>query len=183
MFCALSDNMEFFRDRLNVFVALAPVVKLENCSNSLIKLVKDSNKIEKLMIKSGLYELTPLKKNNKSAAYLHRLLPSLSDLGIKLLSDEDTNEINPKSIEAFMAHYPSGTSLKTLLHFKQLMNTGEFRHFDYGVDENIKRYGTPFSPLIPLENIEDFPVAMIAGTEDKLADIDDVRWLREQMAK
>ena len=179
MFCALSGNMEFFRDRLNLFVALAPVVKLESCTNSLIKLVKDSSNIEKLMVKSGLYELTPLKKNNKSAAYLHRLLPSISDLGIKLLSDEDSTEINSKSIEAFMAHYPSGTSLKTLLHFKQLMNTGEFRHFDYGTDENFKRYNSPYPPLIPLENIEDFPVAMIAGTKDKLADIEDVRWLKE----
>ncbi|CDW91490.1 ab-hydrolase associated lipase region family protein [Stylonychia lemnae] len=183
MFCALSNNMDYFRSRLNLFVALAPVVKLDNCSNSLIKLVKDSKTIEQMMVKYGLYELTPLKSNKKSVAYLHRLLPSISDLGIKLLSDEDTSEINPKSIEAFMAHYPSGTSLKTLLHFKQLMNRREFRHFDYGKEENLKRYGQEDAPMIPLENIDDFPVALIAGTEDKLADIEDVRWLREQMAK
>lgn len=122
MFCALSENMDFFRGKLNLFVALAPVVKLENCTNSLIKLVKDSQRIEKVMVKYGIYELTPLKRNKKAVAYLHKLFPDISNIGIKMLSDEDTKEINPKSIESFLAHYPSGTSLKSLLHFKQLMN-------------------------------------------------------------
>jgi len=32
--------------------------------------------------------------------------------------------------------------------------------------------------LIPLENIKDFPIALLAGSEDKLASIIDVRWLK-----
>jgi hypothetical protein len=61
------------------------------------------------------------------------------------------------------------------------MNRKIFEHFDYGPEENLKRYGTETAPPIPLENIKEFPIAMLAGTEDKLAQIDDVRWLKDKM--
>ena len=38
-------------------------------------------------------------------------------------------------------------------------------------------------PLIPFENIKDFPIAMFAGLEDKLANITDVRWLKDELEK
>ena len=47
----------------------------------------------------------------------------------------------------------------------------------------MKRYGIDVPPLIPLENIKEFPIALLAGTEDKLAAIDDVRWLREGLER
>jgi len=122
MFCALSERMDFFKDKLNLFIAYAPVVKLDNCSSGLIKLLKDSVKLEIMLKKYKQFELTPLKQNNKGFYYFHKLFPEVSKLGIKLLSDEDPREINRVSLEAFMAHYPSGTSLKTILHFKQLIN-------------------------------------------------------------
>ena len=43
----------------------------------------------------------------------------------------------------------------------------------------MKRYGQEQPPLIPLENIVDFPVALLVGCEDKLAHVDDVRWLKD----
>ena len=43
----------------------------------------------------------------------------------------------------------------------------------------MKRYGQEQPPLIPLENIVDFPVALLVGCEDKLAHVNDVRWLKD----
>ena len=42
MFCALSENFDFFSERINLFIALAPVVKLDNCSSGLILKIKDN---------------------------------------------------------------------------------------------------------------------------------------------
>lgn len=36
-------------------------------------------------------------------------------------------------------------------------------------------------PLIPITNITDFPIALFAGSEDKLASLQDVRWLKETL--
>jgi len=42
MFCGIAENYEFFKDRINLFIALAPVVKVESCSSGLIKKIKDN---------------------------------------------------------------------------------------------------------------------------------------------
>ena len=153
MFCALSENYEYFKQRMNVFVAYAPVVRVDGIDAKLLTIVRDNKKVDKLMKKYGIYELTPLKKNNKSMAYLHKLFPEVSKLGIKLLSDDNPNELNQRSIESFLAHFPAGTSLKSVLHFKQMMINKRYEHFDYGSEENVKRYGQEVAPEIPLENI------------------------------
>eukprot|EP00347_Sterkiella_histriomuscorum_P002574 403367625 len=183
MFCALSENMDFFKERMNLFVAYAPVVKVDGVTSSIIKMVKNNQKVDKFMKKYGMYELTPLKKNNKSVAYMHKLFPGVSNFGVKLLSDENPAECDRKSLESFLAHYPSGTSLKSILHFKQMMNNGIFEHYDYGSEENLKRYGSEAPPEIPLQNIQDFPIALFAGIEDKLANIDNVRWLKDELTR
>lgn len=141
MFAALSENLDFFKDRLNVFVALAPVVKVESCSSGIIRKLKDNQKFEDMLNKYEMYEITPSKKNNKAATFFHKILPEISNLGVKLLCDDDPREVNQFCMENFMAHHPAGTSLKSIKHFKQLMNRKSFEHFDYGKEENMKRYG------------------------------------------
>jgi len=109
------------------------------------------------------------------------LFPEIANIGVKLLCDDDPKELNQTSLEAFLSHFPAGTSFKSVRHYKQLMNSKQFEHFDFGLEENQKRYGQDQPPPIPLANIQGFPIAMLAGSEDKLAHIDDVRWLKELM--
>lgn len=138
---ALSENMEFFRSRLNLFVALAPVVRVDNCSSTLLSKMKDKEGLDKFLNKMEIYELFASNSGNrKSAAFLHKLLPEFNLLGIKLLSDDDTKEINTISLESFMAHFPAGTSYKSINHFKQVMKSKKFERYDYGKEENLKRY-------------------------------------------
>ena len=51
MFCALSENMEYFRGRINLFIALAPVVKVQNISSGIIRKMKDNATFEQLLVK------------------------------------------------------------------------------------------------------------------------------------
>lgn len=80
-----------------------------------------------------------------------------------------------------MSHFPAGTSLKSLLHFKQLISRKKFEEYDHGPEENLKRYGQKHAPSLDISKIEDFPIALFAGVEDKLASIVDVRWLKERL--
>lgn len=94
MFAALSENMDFFRDKLNLFIALAPVVKVDNCTSTIIKM-KDNDMIDKITNKFQINEIFPSKgKNRNGAAFFHKVLPEISNLGIKLLCDDDPKEVN-----------------------------------------------------------------------------------------
>ena len=42
MFSALSENSEFFRERVNLFVMLAPVTRVDRCQNSTIRNLADN---------------------------------------------------------------------------------------------------------------------------------------------
>lgn len=132
MFCALAENYGFFKDKLNLFIAFAPVVKIDGCTSSIINMMKDSLRIEMMFKRFAEHELMLLKPSSRTIPRLYKAFPALAKQGIKLISDDDPAEINHKSIESFLAHYPAGTSLKSILHFKQLMNRKEFEYFDYG---------------------------------------------------
>ncbi len=141
MFTALSENTEFFRERMNLFIALAPVVRVDSCSSGIIRKLKDNSKFDEMLTKYEQFEITPSKKNNKAATFFHKIMPEFANLGVKLLCDDDPREVNQVCLENFLSHFPSGTSLKSIRHFKQLMNRKVFEHFDYGKEENLKRYG------------------------------------------
>ena len=142
MFCGLAENLAFFKESLNLFIALAPVVRVESCSSGIIKKMKDNASLEKMILKLKVFELMPSQgKNNKAAAFFHKLLPELSNLGIKVIADDDPKEINQMCLESYVAHFPCGTSFKSVKHYKQLMIKKQFEHFDYGKQENLRLYG------------------------------------------
>lgn len=41
-----------------------------------------------------------------------------------------------------MGHFPSGSSLKNIEHFEQLVKSGKFAKFDYGAKQNMVVYGS-----------------------------------------
>lgn len=142
MFCALSENLAFFKEHMNLFIALAPVVRVDGCSSGLLKKMSDNDLIVKSFKKLKIYEMFPSKgKNNSAQAFFHKLLPDLGNLGVRMIADDDPKTINQAQLDSYMAHFPAGSSVKSVLHYKQLMVRKAFEHFDYGAEENLKRYG------------------------------------------
>jgi hypothetical protein len=139
---------------MNLFIALAPVVRVDSCSSKLIVKMKNKDFIEKQLEKNEMFELFPSKgKNNSVTSFLHKLTPEIGKFGIKMLADDDPRQLNESQLDSYMAHFPSGSSLKSVKHYKQLMIKKQFEHFDYGTEENMRRYGQPTPPLIPIENV------------------------------
>jgi hypothetical protein len=80
---------------MNLFIALAPVVRVDNCSSGIIKKMSENDIVEKSLKKFGIYELFPSKgKNNKAASFMHKLLPELGNLGVKMIADDNPSTIN-----------------------------------------------------------------------------------------
>lgn len=49
-----------------------------------------------------------------------------------------------------MGHFPSGSSLKNMDHFEQIIRRGKFARYDYGEEINMQKYGSKEPPVYNL---------------------------------
>ena len=78
-----------------------------------------------------------------------------------------------------LAHQPAGAGWKNLVHYGQIIEAGRFQRYDYGADENMKRYGSETPPEYDLSKIK-VKTALFTGDVDTLADPEDVEWLEDE---
>lgn len=78
---------------------------------------------------------------------------------------------NDHAFQVYIGHYPSTTSTKSFLHLGQMMRADTFQEYDYGTEENLKRYGQEGPILIDLSHYKNLnlPTAIFAGKFDELA--------------
>ncbi|KAJ8673200.1 hypothetical protein QAD02_004462 [Eretmocerus hayati] len=72
-----------------------------------------------------------------------------------------------------LTHDPSGVSLKTLLHYHQMVHSGRFAHYDYGRELNEKIYETGNSPDYDISKIQR-PVGLFWAENDPVGDYEEI---------
>jgi hypothetical protein len=152
MYYLLATNEEYVKKKVNVFIALGPVMKLTHCKSALIQLVAFN---EWLLVDTcellGIYEFFPANWLTTGAMkLLCGTIPKLCELGDYLIADEDITLDDEKRLQVYMGHFPSGTSLRCLDHYGQILNSDSFQKFNFGKKENEKRYGQDTPPTIDL---------------------------------
>ncbi|KAL1501107.1 hypothetical protein ABEB36_006494 [Hypothenemus hampei] len=80
----------------------------------------------------------------------------------------DQHPIDQKLIPVIVQHAPSTFSTKQIHHYTQIMESREFKRFNYGRRENLRKYGTPKPPMYNLSNIK-VPMLLFYGSGDFLA--------------
>eukprot|EP01133_Synstelium_polycarpum_P019085 gene19085-22852_t len=165
--------------KINLFVALAPVVQVTHCSSTLLDFFAKydlADIFEVLGDKSFLAD-TPLLQ--KLLPYICGNEPMICQNSLALIMGWDTTNINNTRLPVIMAHEPGGTSVQNIIHWSQAKNHG-YKKFDYGPIGNIKHYGQMTTPSY---NISDFsaPLIIYYGGNDDLADVVDVEWLIPQL--
>lgn len=83
--------------------------------------------------------------------------------------------------KAMGGHFPNGASLQSMIHFSQLLNAGRFTLINYGKKKNIETYGQRDPPFIDIKEIKDVPIALFVGYHDMIANINDNRWLEQEL--
>ena len=91
MFYALATNEAYLREKVSIFIALGPVMKLTHCKSSLIKFVAHN---EWLLVDTcdllGIYEFFPANWLDTGAMrLLCGTIPALCEFGDYLIADED----------------------------------------------------------------------------------------------
>lgn len=179
MFAALGDptTAPFINQSVKKFIALAPVVYCPNFSSTFfIDLAHNTLLIDASEL-FGIDEWLPGPCSTSSAQaefqrYVCEIDPLLCNWVISI-ADYDPKYDNSKLMPLVAEHEPSGTSLRCLLHYRQLMfapkHAPVFQKYDFGALQNIKRYGQKTPPMYDLSNIN-IPVRGFVGLDDELGD-------------
>ena len=182
MFSGLTQKFDFYKENLKLFVALAPVARLTNLASTLLSILSTMS-MHKMMKKAKVYEMGPnTEGTNKLINFMEKHANGLTNFFLGLISDSNSKECNDQnSLNVYLKHYPSGTSLKCLIHFVQIIKAKKFVYFDYRKEANCAIYHQRHPPEYDLSVIKDFPIMLIGGQQDKLADPEDVKWLNHEL--
>ncbi|CAI2385136.1 unnamed protein product [Moneuplotes crassus] len=183
---ALAINMairpEFYESRLSEAVLIASPINMANTNSPTYAILGNNPWIFAILRNLGIYEIfdrTPF----------HNLLMSIFCAPFAffcITSNEFTegNSIyevdNPRAYALFMARGGMGMPRRALEHLVQSVRTQQVTYFDFGVQENMERYGTELPPRIPFENTR-CPIAMLYGERDLVGDLVDAHWYADQI--
>ena len=81
----------------------------------------------------------------------------------------------------YMAHMPTSTSAKNLLHFHQLFRSNKFQKYDYGATENEERYNQPEAPQYNLTAITYPSIYVIYAANDWFVPLSGVEALKKDL--
>lgn len=182
MFVAVSEDPDYYKTRISAFIAIGPVARLDHAKSTLLSILASVKGIFVTTAKTlGMYELFPANYLTTTAMRMMCGTFPILCKGVNILfADQNPFVDDSKMFADYMGHNPSGTSLKALNHFAQVMNAKKFQHFDYGKKQNRKVYGTDSPTEIPLANMNGvIPVALLVGKNDELGDVADCKWIEE----
>jgi len=175
-FAQFSQNQELAQ-KIKRFYALGPVAAMKNVKSPVMYVApytKDMGYIANIF---GVDEFLP--NNILQKIWAKFVCPNpLTDLLCKnvllMISGPNTHQINETRVPVIDSHSPAGTSVRNVVHFGQLMTSGNFQAYDYGsAKENQAHYGSDQPTLYDLTKME-VPISVYYGSDDYLATPADV---------
>lgn len=168
MFYALGTNEAWIDERVNLFIALAPIIRLGNTTNKgLKKVAKNRWVVEKSLKGLGMYEVGG--KDFKKEYIYNREKYCSGQITGKLCDYLDQQNVDKnqfyvkESFAAYKSKFPQPASWKQVMHFGQLAASGKFDYYDYGKIENTQKYGQKKAPEIKVSQVNKVPIAMFVG--------------------
>lgn len=176
---------DFYKSKMKLCVMLAPPASMSNNSVAIFNLL--ATPVNRAILTSlletiHLYNLLPYDFVTSGVAKLACNLfdGKFCDLILQQIADADPTVDDTSRYDVYMSNVPAGAGYRNYLHYAQGINRKKevFHRYDYGKNENLKRYGQETPPEYNLANLN-FPIAILNGSLDKMADPTDVAWTVE----
>jgi lysosomal acid lipase/cholesteryl ester hydrolase len=177
MFAALTRKLAYFQSRINLFIGLGPAASIGHMES--ITRYFNRIRMESLFNWFKIYELLP--RNDNMSNFVYERYPDLRLKLITLVSEKNIEDNNLEYLQVLLRHCPAGTSYKSFLHYEQMYNSHRFQEYDYGIETNIRVYGSPKPPAYDLSTIKDIPIALFFGENDRFTHKNDVNYLIKQL--
>ena len=142
MFMGLSLMPEYYKEKVNLFVAMAPAVFIRGVDEKTKKEAAHWKLIEEVMEKIKWYNFIAFRPEyHEYLVDFCNLLPSvcshLADIDF-ILPEVD----NMSRGDVMYSAFPSGAGYRTTVYYGQCVaNGGNFRRYDYGHSANKAIYG------------------------------------------
>lgn len=181
MFIGSSLIPEYFKDRVELFVALAPIVRLDKSSNKLLVAVSQMiNPITSIVEFLKIYDVSPRSGiKGDVMGVLCKLAPHLCVAMEEGFFDWNNDIDNASRYPDYETHNPSGSGWRNFIHYGQIIKAQQFQRYDFGSDENLKKYKSETPPKYDLGAIP-IKMALMSGDFDELGDKVDIAWLEDE---
>jgi pimeloyl-ACP methyl ester carboxylesterase len=97
---------------------------------------------------------------------------------LSLSTEKFPENIDFEQMPKFLSFNPSGASVKSFKHFVQLIfaKDPKFQKYDYGKEENLRRYNSEFPPQYDISKIKT-KVALFYGEGDNLCTLENIAFI------
>ena len=171
MFYALSAHPDYWKEKLGLFVALAPVTSLKNTPNELMKVAQNFK--SEIQLATNLLHLYVILQEGLASFITSEFcsyVPTVcAALQIFVTSTDPTLDDKDR-FQVYMGHFPSGASIQSMMHYAQLITKDDMELYDWGSQNlNYVHYGQYTPPKVDFSKIT-VPTAMFVGFNDELGD-------------
>lgn len=181
---AATLNPDYYAEKFNTFIALAPPTFLSHCSSRFLqKLAHRWNILEHVIQRIGLYDIfLPNWYEDQAMETVCEIFGGACKWVLEGLADANPEVDNLEGQAGYiLSNLPKGSGYKAVVHYGQNMKSGGFHRFDHGRRGNMKKYGQHTPPEYDLAQIKIKNIAMLHGIYDRLADPEDVQTLYEHV--
>lgn len=187
MFILQSIHPEW-ANKVKPFIAIAPVAFIPNVYFGIVRLFLKL--VSPILTPTSLNrvlkgQILPKSRATETAldmVCVPKLTTPICDIMLSLMAGNSFKRANDTLTPVVAHHIPEGTSILNVLHFGQLVVSGEFRSFNFGPAGNIRRYGTPWNPYYPIKNIRSPDIAFVSGRTDTLSTVRNVQITKSMLS-
>ncbi|CAK9817774.1 Lipase 3 [Anthophora plagiata] len=177
-FFVMASERPEYQKKIRASFNLAPAVFMSRAKNIFMRaFAPHVNNLKMLTQLIGMYEFKPSGELIQSVAKKmcndDSLLQPFCKNIIFLINGFDREEFNMTLLPTIAQYDPAGASTGQFIHYAQLINSGKFCKYDYGLVENLKKYGKVQPPDYNLANIK-IPVYLHYGSNDVMVDTEDL---------
>ncbi|EDS37576.1 lysosomal acid lipase [Culex quinquefasciatus] len=184
-FFVLTSSRPEYNEKFSSVHLSAPVAFLDHATTPAIYLV---NRVDELMAASQLMQIYNLFGRGHPKSYMDTIAfasrtgylpPGLILTNIwYFIGYHDS--INRTLLPDILETTPAGASVLQLLHYIQIYNAKRFQQFDYGPEENLRRYNSTIPPEYPLHRITT-PIHLYTSDYDNFNQPQDVDQLTRRL--
>jgi len=142
MFAGASLKPDYFKSKINLFVALAPATYLSHTSaQPLQEAAKHWRLIRDASLKLGIYNLfLPNWWENTAIEGICSIMKSTCK-GVLDSITTTTTEVDEFSTKNLVIqNVPSGAGYGSLVHYAQLIENAKFSRYNHGPEKNMEKY-------------------------------------------
>ncbi|KAL6259241.1 hypothetical protein P5V15_009160 [Pogonomyrmex californicus] len=180
-FFVMASERPEYQDKIQAMFAMAPVAYCGRMFSPIFQfLAKFAGPLDVLFKLLGQHKFTPtpeiLKKFQRLVCAEDAITQPLCSNVLFLIAGFDQEQMNTTLLPIILEHTPAGASVKQVIHYAQLINSGflitagKFRQYDYTLLANLRKYGTIKPPNYDLGKIK-VPVSLHYSTNDWLANV------------